>query len=275
MPNEPISCPNCGGSDVRQSARDSYVCKHCQTNFRWVDPTRTTFSHEPSVCACGNFARAFCVPCHEPLCNRCKLEWDWIDQEFWGSGSDDAELAIHAIMAKNGIPRDRVTVVCSHCHTEWTRTLEDCRESLRQESKKGRACGVCHSKQVRGRCFVCGVGICSTHRVVCRGCRRLGCYQHVVDSGRFGKLCEECSEDAILRNARSAAARSKAQTAIWLSIGGLLCCSPLALGGLAVGVLALIDFSNGQDQHGKWKALAAIPISALALIITFIFILRR
>jgi protein-tyrosine phosphatase len=26
MPNEPISCPNCGASEVRQSAPDSYVC---------------------------------------------------------------------------------------------------------------------------------------------------------------------------------------------------------------------------------------------------------
>ncbi len=69
MSNEPIQCPTCGSGDVRQLAPESYDCEHCHTNFRWVDPTKKTVVHKPSVCTCGSVATAFCVRCHEPLCN--------------------------------------------------------------------------------------------------------------------------------------------------------------------------------------------------------------
>lgn len=68
MPNQPVRCPNCGSGDARQTSPDSYVCEHCHTSFRWVDPTKTTVVQQPSLCRCGNIAAAFCTRCHEPLC---------------------------------------------------------------------------------------------------------------------------------------------------------------------------------------------------------------
>ena len=46
MPNEPVQCPNCGSSDIRQLATESYICQHCHTRFHWVDPTKRTVVHE-------------------------------------------------------------------------------------------------------------------------------------------------------------------------------------------------------------------------------------
>jgi hypothetical protein len=68
MPNEAIQCPNCGSGDVLNVAADSYICEHCHTSFRWVNPTMSTVAQKPTVCACGTVASAFCVRCHEPLC---------------------------------------------------------------------------------------------------------------------------------------------------------------------------------------------------------------
>ena len=68
MPNEQIKCPNCGSGDVQALVADSYTCEHCQTDFRWVNPSKSTVVHEQKLCACGNVATAFCVRCHEPLC---------------------------------------------------------------------------------------------------------------------------------------------------------------------------------------------------------------
>ncbi len=83
MPIEQVRCENCGSGDVRQLAPDSYVCEHCHTNFRWVDPTKKTVVHKQSVCKCGNVAKAFCVRCQEPVCEGHRLS------HAWGQDGDD------------------------------------------------------------------------------------------------------------------------------------------------------------------------------------------
>ena len=75
MPNEPVQCPNCGSGDVSQLAADSYECEHCHTNFRWVNPTKSTVAHEQKLCACGRVPIAFCIRCRKPLCPKHKITW--------------------------------------------------------------------------------------------------------------------------------------------------------------------------------------------------------
>ncbi|MGO8753255.1 MAG: hypothetical protein ACLQNE_45540 [Thermoguttaceae bacterium] len=79
MPIEQVRCDNCGSGDVRQSAADSYVCEHCHTNFRWVDPTKRTVVQKASVCKCGHVAAAYCVGCGEPIC---ESHVQWQDQKL-------------------------------------------------------------------------------------------------------------------------------------------------------------------------------------------------
>ena len=166
MPNEPISCPNCGASDICQSAPNSYVCKHCHSNFRWVDPTRITVAHEPSVCACGNFATALCVQCDVPLCTTCK---DAIFRQLW-------ETRVR-------------TILCSRCRSERIKEIEEIDEPRIQA---GRECGRCFSTQVSGRCFACGVGFCSAHEKECQACHRLFCDIHVLHEALGLKVCKKC-----------------------------------------------------------------------------------
>lgn len=68
MPTQPIQCPSCGSGNTRYRASESYVCEHCDTEFRWIDPTKQTVVHEPTVCSCGAIATALCVRCRKPCC---------------------------------------------------------------------------------------------------------------------------------------------------------------------------------------------------------------
>ena len=179
MPNESISCPNCGASDVRQSTPESYVCKHCQANFRWVDPTKVTVAHKPTVCVCGNFAEAFCVRCQSPLCGNCKK--DWI---FFESMLPERALAARRVPMNN-------CILCSRCKFECREAVREITEDRIAAADRGRACRVCFSESVRGRCYDCGVGLCSTHAVECGGCGRTSCDKH-LKAGPAGQLCGSC-----------------------------------------------------------------------------------
>jgi hypothetical protein len=61
------------------------------------------------------------------------------------------------------------------------------------------------------------------------------------------------------RIAKWKAARSKADTAMTCVLASF-CCSPLAVVGLVLGILAIRDFKESVNQEGKGKALAAVAI---------------
>jgi tetratricopeptide (TPR) repeat protein len=96
--------------------------------------------------------------------------------------------------------------------------------------------------------------------------------QQVV-SERMQQDAAARAKEAGARAARSLACRKKADTAIMLALGGLLCFLPLAPAGLIVGIQSLNEFSNAQDQQGKSKAVVAVVIGALgSLILVVIFL---
>ncbi len=127
MPNEPVKCPNCGGGDVQQLAADSYTCEHCQTDFRWVNPTTSTVVHESRVCECGNNAVAYCVRCREPLCEEHrKGGFDLAlrtDMRIPAETPPEIERAVMAkLMAKHRLPK-KDAVLCEKCQFEWFESL--------------------------------------------------------------------------------------------------------------------------------------------------------
>lgn len=144
MPNEPVQCPNCGSRDVRQLAAESYVCEHCRTGFRWVDPTMRAVVHDSRICKCGTYAMSQCVRCHEPLCNVHQKKWGSGGQLFstgvglklgYGESWSGAQLATalysetqpeiaRGVTKKHCIPEFPEAVLCSKCESECREALE-------------------------------------------------------------------------------------------------------------------------------------------------------
>ncbi len=132
MPNEAIRCPSCGAGDVRQSASDSYVCKHCHANFRWVDPTRITDTGKPSLCSCGRVAVAFCVRCQQPLCKVHEEDgtdgWVFSLEDLHSPSSRYARY--HAEpewirqLEEHKVPRNEDAILCEKCGRECYAIIE-------------------------------------------------------------------------------------------------------------------------------------------------------
>jgi hypothetical protein len=206
MPNEPVKCPNCGSGDVEQLGVDSYECEHCQTDFRWVSPTKVTVAHEHKLCTCGRVAVAFCCRCGQGLClthgdpgsrdptdmsseqlrfamakrvfhHKLKYYLDFRQSTSWRSS------VYTECMDKHRIPEDREAIMCARCVGECDRALGAVEEQLRQAAIQGQVCGECSSDHIQGRCIICGVGVCPNHGVVCETCHQLVCKEHVAKSG--------------------------------------------------------------------------------------------
>lgn len=119
---------------------------------------------EQKLCACGRVATAFCTRCYKPLCGRHMLcDVNWFFENY----------------RNNRMDLDRV--VCEECNSK----ADAAQESLRQEAAQGQACGKCFSRHIQGKCSICGVGVCSEHRVVCETCGQLVCERHVSKNGRI------------------------------------------------------------------------------------------
>ncbi len=215
---------------MRHLASASYLCEHCRTNFHWVDPTNITVAHKPGVCVCGRVATAFCVRCHDPLCEKHKVTWSGFSPDFssralykrlrdslrragkrcdskyelcdssfyFFSDLIDGDLpepqSVRQVAEKLAIPQHSDAVLCQKCLCELHGPLRVAWESVHQAVVKGRACGGCFTEHVQGQCAVCGVGLCSQHGVVCGRCRQLLCRKHAVD----GRLCIKCNQSSWL-----------------------------------------------------------------------------
>ena len=127
MPNEAIRCPSCGAGDVRQSASDSYVCKHCHANFRWVDPTRITVTGKPTLCSCGRVAVAFCVRCQEPLCKLHEADGAviWVSDALHNYYARyHAEPEWVRQLEEHKVPRNEDAILCEKCGCECFEIIE-------------------------------------------------------------------------------------------------------------------------------------------------------
>jgi hypothetical protein len=230
VPNEPIQCPNCGGGHVRQLAADSYTCEHCQTDFRWVDPTRRTVVHESRVCKCGNNAVAHCVRCREPLCKKHKSTWVWgvgdiayrsrtvehlvselchelyemlasgivITRDGGGADSDAVRQTVRQTMKERGLPDpESAAILCEKCMVECLTTFksildESILDAHNKIAEQGPACTctTCLSQSLLGQCSICKVWVCSRHGAECKKCHQIVCMRHIGGGG----WCQTCEQ---------------------------------------------------------------------------------
>jgi hypothetical protein len=71
MSLEVIKCPSCGSSEVTEYKADSYICRHCDTAFKHVDPSPVTVTVRSDFCRCGNLPHGQCGTCRSGICQRC------------------------------------------------------------------------------------------------------------------------------------------------------------------------------------------------------------
>ena len=184
MPIEQVRCENCGSGDVCLLAAESYRCEHCQTNFRWVDPTKSTVVQKPSLCKCGRAVVGACWRCHTPLCGTC----GGAAGEFYRSLADlfrHLPRSLCQTLESNNVPENLEVLLCKKCNSECCVIWESAARWLRQE---GLVCAACYDPKreyplnhntivdgtrIKTRCVVCGLGFCLHHcdNVEGEGCR--------------------------------------------------------------------------------------------------------
>jgi hypothetical protein len=71
MPLEAVACTGCGSADVSEYKPGSYVCQHCDTTFKYVDPSPRV-SATPTFCGCGAPVAFRCQICGSTMmCRAC------------------------------------------------------------------------------------------------------------------------------------------------------------------------------------------------------------
>ena len=106
MSFEVIKCPSCGSTEVTEYKAGSYICRHCDTAFKHVDPPPVTAAVRSEFCRCGNLVQAQCGSCRSGICGRCisgraedarhhdplKLSGDWFELVAVASGGYQLEV---------------------------------------------------------------------------------------------------------------------------------------------------------------------------------------
>ncbi len=76
MALQSLNCTGCGSGDVREVKTDTYFCNHCETVFKYADPTKQTVEATPAFCECGLPVEIQCQLCKKAMCGQCMLRWD-------------------------------------------------------------------------------------------------------------------------------------------------------------------------------------------------------
>lgn len=89
MTSHAVKCPNCGSTDCNEYRKDGFVCRHCDSTFRWVNPSVQNVVHHDAVCHCGKKPIGACTRCGAPICLKHKafvadllLNWFGIKQIY-------------------------------------------------------------------------------------------------------------------------------------------------------------------------------------------------
>ena len=61
MPKESLNCPHCGSARVTEFKPNTYVCAHCESTFKWADPTRQVVEHVGQVLLKSDLDCQYCL----------------------------------------------------------------------------------------------------------------------------------------------------------------------------------------------------------------------
>jgi hypothetical protein len=72
MPLESLSCTECGSTDVQEVKPSTYVCRHCLTVFKYIDPSQISATNIAQFCSCGGAVQVRCQVCRTTtMCSSC------------------------------------------------------------------------------------------------------------------------------------------------------------------------------------------------------------
>jgi hypothetical protein len=147
MPLEAVACTSCGSPEVSEYKPGSYVCGHCDTVFRHVDPSRFTVTQAPQVCDCGHQADGQCTDCGRWVCNRHRGRYD---VDYWWRPAAEG----YAVDGLQPTSTPRPHILPSDLPLSFDLSLS---HDLHSESKGADdrvICGDCGAAWARGRIHV-------------------------------------------------------------------------------------------------------------------------
>jgi hypothetical protein len=189
MPLEAVACTSCGSTEVSEYKPGSYVCEHCDTVFKHVDPSKVTLQRE--FCACGQVVTAQCCICEKGLC-RTHAEIDrstilqWIPTSLPAyDGSGSVVPFTHAAPPGDGywIGADPSVVFSHTAERLGTGVIcQDCYDARQaeviQELADGGACDELAARKIAGE--VCAEPMCTGPAdLECHCCRLKWCIGEV------------------------------------------------------------------------------------------------
>lgn len=220
MPNLAICCPHCGSPDLSEYRANAFVCRHCDTTFRWINPHEVTLLHKLAHCASGKNSMGVCTRCERPLCRLHHLTWravctawpeilsNWDGQRRgWFSQSDLADTAnkvargcknpygllptlysyemVGQILSAMGLDMNRDgDLLCFDCaEGALPDVLRAVRSRIDKVRSRGPLCGFCEREGVHERELFKGLDI----RIVAGHRCRAICLVHRVACKKYGK----------------------------------------------------------------------------------------
>lgn len=217
MPNLAICCPHCGSSDCNEYRANAFVCRHCDTTFRWTNPGERTLLHKPAHCDCGKNSMGVCTRCERPVCRSHHVTWraicaawSWFDftsaapRAGWFSQSSlatwtneivrdprDVSLVespsddvVAQILSAVGLAGREADLLCFDCAEA---AVPELLKAVRSRNAKlrgcGGLCGLCEHERLHEKNAFCSIYVAAAHR--CQDCGQPVCWMHHV-------ACKKC-----------------------------------------------------------------------------------
>jgi len=178
MTLEALRCTNCGSQNVDEVKRGTYFCQHCETVFRYVDPSRVTVTHEQAFCECGNAVEFQCYLCRTGICG---------DHDVFDGGQKTGE-GVAAFVA------ERAGAMPPHLCGDCLKPLMSELRTMREERRRCRE--LTCIRETATACACCDGAFCEHHAGIRTFVARWGTEPgDAVSTTTGASVCDECTRD--------------------------------------------------------------------------------
>jgi hypothetical protein len=230
MALDAIACTGCGSTDVSEYKPGSYVCGHCDSVFKYLDPSRVTVQRD--FCECGAPIAFQCRACRTGICSghdvwipykRYSEAYDveashrrtsgpWIatavpayrvptgPRQAWSSDNYvRSYVGTNIRRVEERFPGGEVHL-CQTCYDDaMHNATAGYYDEIAQQKAAGALCAnpQC-AKQRAQACTCCGLSYCAScaERVKTRPDMLLDPYRRLSTSGQGPSLCGDCASEA-------------------------------------------------------------------------------
>lgn len=185
-----IQCPGCGSTNVTQYKPDHYICSHCDTQFKWVDPNLNRVKIEKAVCSCGREAIGQCSRCGLQVCG---VHSDPLDSIIPPEARDYFFSRVFPLLNYKIKMSD---LLCEDCMKKEAAELQSKIDPIKASGKMCREKN-CFSLELV-RCEACGkVFYCNIHTPARKKYqRKSGLFGSSTQALTYERVCPECYQHA-------------------------------------------------------------------------------